>query len=94
MSRDSATATKDAAAAAGGGGAGGLAAGGGPAATGGGRDVLARREARERRAIEHFASSECIFCGDMMIDSVQDPFVSLPDENAEAKSWEIFHGRG
>jgi len=45
---------------------------------------------RERKAVEAFANSECPFCGQIMIDSVHAPFVSLPEEKEEVASWEIF----
>jgi hypothetical protein len=44
---------------------------------------------KEMKMVEQWASSECFFCGDLMIDSVTEPFVSLPLESDEAKAWEI-----
>ncbi len=35
------------------------------------------------------AQRECTLCNAVMIESVQRPFVVLPDENLEAKSWEV-----
>jgi hypothetical protein len=46
------------------------------------------KNTREQHLIEEFAGSECVFCGQMMIESVQEPFF-LPSEEAEMKSWEI-----
>jgi hypothetical protein len=54
-------------------------------------DANEAKEARERKLIEQYAASECIFCGDIMIESVQDPFISLPHEEAEVRSWQIYH---
>jgi len=41
------------------------------------------------KIVEDFASSECFFCGQIMIESVAEPFVYLPDEQNELKSWTI-----
>jgi len=47
------------------------------------------KEAREARCLEHYAASECVLCGEIMIDSVSQPFINLPMEDAEAKAWEV-----
>jgi hypothetical protein len=46
------------------------------------------KEAREARCLENYAASECVLCGEIMIDSVAKPFI-LPEEDAEAKAWEV-----
>jgi len=43
---------------------------------------------RKDRILEHFAASQCLFCGDIMINSVQEPFIG-PDEDIEVGSWRI-----
>lgn len=48
--------------------------------------VVAEKERRQR--LEETAAAECLFCGDFMIDSVTEPFVS-PDEAAESASWAL-----
>ena len=35
------------------------------------------------------ASSECIYCGSVMIDRVQEPFIRLPEEQALYDSWAL-----
>jgi hypothetical protein len=63
-----------------------------PVATGKGAPpppVELSKEAREQKCIENFASSECCLCGEIIIDSVSNPFISLPQEEAEASAWEI-----
>jgi hypothetical protein len=45
--------------------------------------------AREARCLEHYAASECVLCGEIMIDSVAKPFIRMPDEEAEMKAWEV-----
>jgi len=47
------------------------------------------KEAREAKSIENYAASECILCGSIMIESVATPFISLPDEEAEVRAWEV-----
>lgn len=47
------------------------------------------KEAREAKCIENFAASECCLCGEIMIDSVATPFVTMPEEEVEARAWEI-----
>lgn len=47
------------------------------------------RRARERKLIEQFAASECVFCGMLMIEQVQEPFIQLLAEDSEVASWEI-----
>jgi len=43
----------------------------------------------ETAAVEQFASGECILCGKLMIESVMEPFVNLPEEQAVASTWEV-----
>jgi len=44
---------------------------------------------REWICLEKIAAEECVFCGDMMIDSVQEPFISAIEEAEELRSWQI-----
>lgn len=41
-----------------------------------------------RSLLEEIAASECIMCGSVMIDSVQDPFI-LPSESSLVASWQL-----
>jgi len=54
--------------------------------------VAAEEESKERRrkerVLENFAASQCLFCGDIMINSVQEPFIAA-DEDLEVGSWRI-----
>jgi hypothetical protein len=43
---------------------------------------------KEEVLLQSYASSQCVFCGDIMVESVQEPFV-LPDEEAFLRSWVI-----
>jgi hypothetical protein len=67
------------------------------------RDVLAEVESeaseelagvtdakqKEDVLLRTYASSQCVFCGDIMIESVQEPFVLMPGEDPELSSWAI-----
>ena len=43
-------------------------------------------------------AAECVYCGDMMIRSIDEPFVPTDDFESFISSWEIpgdqFHGGG
>jgi len=52
-------------------------------------DEDAREKKKRDRMLEHFAASQCLFCGDIMIDSVQEPFISLTEEQTDIMSWKI-----
>eukprot|EP00457_Paulinella_chromatophora_P001034 gb/GEZN01001036.1/.p1 GENE.gb/GEZN01001036.1/~~gb/GEZN01001036.1/.p1 ORF type:complete len:1060 (+),score=217.53 gb/GEZN01001036.1/:55-3234(+) len=46
-------------------------------------------QSRREQLIQEFASSQCYFCGDIMIHSVMEPFIKLPEEEADMDSWAI-----
>ncbi len=39
--------------------------------------------------VKQMASSECILCGDLMIESVQEPFVSINEDDKLIAAWEV-----
>jgi hypothetical protein len=43
----------------------------------------------DRSNIKELTRSECIFCGDIMIEQVKLPFINYDDETEEVKSWAI-----
>jgi len=51
-------------------------------------DEEAKERRRRERVLEHFTASQCLFCGDIMINSVQEPFIG-PEEGEEVASWRI-----
>ena len=44
----------------------------------------------ESELLRCVAGGGCIFCGDMMISMVLEPFISLPKESSELDSWAIY----
>lgn len=42
-----------------------------------------------KEIIDKVAASECVFCGTVLIDSVHEPFIILPEEQKELDSWKI-----
>jgi len=52
-------------------------------------DEEAKERRRRDRILEQFTASQCLFCGDIMINSVQEPFITLPEEESEVSSWRI-----
>jgi hypothetical protein len=47
-----------------------------------------RAERERRRKLEETAAADCLFCGEFMINSVTEAFVS-PDERDEINSWSV-----
>jgi len=45
---------------------------------------------REQRMLEEIAASQCILCGDVMIDSVHEPFIGR-EEQSEVETWRIVY---
>eukprot|EP00475_Leptophrys_vorax_P001326 TRINITY_DN10707_c0_g1_i1.p1 TRINITY_DN10707_c0_g1~~TRINITY_DN10707_c0_g1_i1.p1 ORF type:complete len:664 (-),score=170.26 TRINITY_DN10707_c0_g1_i1:2071-4062(-) len=43
----------------------------------------------DRSNIKELSRSECIFCGDVMIEQVKIPFIEYDEEGEEVKSWQI-----
>lgn len=50
-------------------------------------DVADFSGAIDRSNIKDLARAECIFCGDLMIESVRMPFIRYDEEENEVKSW-------
>ena len=47
-----------------------------------------RAERERRRKLEEMAAADCLFCGEFMINSVTETFIS-PDEHDEIDSWAV-----
>jgi len=67
----------------------GAGAGGKAAAAAAADPLPLSKEGREARCLENYAASECVLCGEIMIDSVAKPFILMPDEESEVRAWEV-----
>lgn len=46
-------------------------------------------EVNEQDFLKEYASQNCFYCGEIMIEQVQEPFISLPEEKDQLKSWKV-----